>query len=88
MPTARPSTTPLVEGLGRDGDEGEGARKHLATLLERARDLGITRVGAEGVHTPEHARRLRDLGVIAGRGELFGSAATGHEIRQRIAGHG
>lgn len=79
---------PLIEGLGREGDEGEGARKHLSTLLERAGDLGITRVGAEGVHTPEHARRLRELGVIAGRGDLFGRAATGAEVRRQIAEHG
>ncbi|PXY19096.1 EAL domain-containing protein [Prauserella muralis] len=79
---------PLVDALAREGPEADGARKHLVTLMERACELGIRRIGAEGVHTPEHASRLRELGIVAGRGELFGRAASGAEIRSLIEQHG
>ncbi|MEU6643038.1 EAL domain-containing protein [Saccharomonospora sp. NPDC046836] len=76
---------PLIEALAAEGAEADTARKNLTTLLERARQLGVKRIGAEGVHTPEHARRLRELGIVAGRGELYGGAASGAEIAALIA---
>nr|WP_307832152.1 EAL domain-containing protein [Prauserella cavernicola] len=75
---------PLIDALAADGPEADNARKHLIALLERARALGVKRIGAEGVHTLEHAHRLRDLGIIAGRGRLYGRAAPAPEIRTLI----
>ncbi|NIJ11780.1 diguanylate cyclase (GGDEF)-like protein/PAS domain S-box-containing protein [Saccharomonospora amisosensis] len=77
---------PLVEALASDGAEADGARRHLGTLVARARELGIERIGAEGVRNTEHAARLREIGVVAGRGKLFGDAVSGDEIRSLIAG--
>lgn len=76
---------PLVDALAADGAEADGARRHLGTLLERARELGIKRVGAEGVRSAEHAARLRELGVIAGRGKFFGHAVSAGEISALLA---
>ncbi|PWV80258.1 PAS domain S-box-containing protein/diguanylate cyclase (GGDEF) domain-containing protein [Prauserella marina] len=75
---------PHVEALAGEGEQAEGARKHLGALLERAGELGITRIGAEGVLTAEHADRLRELGIVAGRGDLFGNAAGGSGITELI----
>lgn len=76
---------PLVSAIGSDGqEESANALKQLGTLLQRAKELGVQRVGAEGVHTEEHRRRLQQLGIIAGRGKLFGGAATAAQIREAI----
>ncbi|MFF5991780.1 diguanylate cyclase domain-containing protein [Prauserella flavalba] len=79
---------PLVDALASEGPEADTARKHLAALLERAAALGVKRIGAEGVHTVEHARRLRELGIVAGRGRLYGRAATADEITSLIEQRG
>lgn len=75
---------PLVDAFMGDDPDTAGARRHLATLLERTRELGLHRVGAEGVRTVEQARRLRDVGIVAGRGPIFGSSSTGAEIEKLI----
>ncbi|GAA1191509.1 diguanylate cyclase domain-containing protein [Prauserella alba] len=71
---------PLVDGLATEGTEADNARAHLYALLERARELGIKRVGADGVRDAAHAQRLRDIGIFAGRGDHYGGSATGTEI--------
>ncbi|KID30345.1 diguanylate cyclase domain-containing protein [Prauserella rugosa] len=72
---------PLVDGLAAEGTEADNARAHLYALLERSRELGIKRMGADGVRNAAHARRLRDVGIFAGRGKHYGGTATGEEIR-------
>jgi EAL domain-containing protein (putative c-di-GMP-specific phosphodiesterase class I) len=76
---------PLVDSLGTD--EPDGTIRHLIALLDRTRDLGIKRIGAEGVRSERQARRLRELGVLAGRGPLFGETASGDEIEALIRHH-
>lgn len=72
---------PLVDGLATEGTtEADNARAHLYALLERARELGIKRVGADGVRDAAHAQRLRDIGIFAGRGDHYGGSATAPEI--------
>ncbi|OLT38533.1 diguanylate cyclase [Saccharomonospora sp. CUA-673] len=72
---------PLVDGLAAEGTEADNARAHLHALLERSRELGIKRMGADGVRNAAHARRLRDVGIFAGRGKHYGGIATAAEIR-------
>ncbi|WP_298183098.1 diguanylate cyclase [Saccharomonospora sp.] len=76
----------LVDALAEEDTGDHGAHRHLSMLLARARELGINRVGADGVHSAEHARRLADLGVIAGRGKLFGEEVDAAGIRSMLAG--
>ncbi len=76
----------LIEALGEDDEAATRAQEHLRTLVEQARQLGIHRIGAEGVHTGDRAARLRDLGVVAGRGKLFGEAVTADGVRDLLAG--
>jgi diguanylate cyclase (GGDEF)-like protein/PAS domain S-box-containing protein len=76
----------LIDALAEDDDSGHSAHRHLSMLLSRARELGITRVGADGVHSTEHARRLAELGIIAGRGKLFGEEVGAAEVRSMLAG--
>jgi diguanylate cyclase (GGDEF)-like protein/PAS domain S-box-containing protein len=76
---------PLVDALGTE--ESDSTIRHLIALLDRTRDLGIRRIGAEGVRNERQARRLRELGVIAGRGPLFGESAGGDEIEELIRRH-
>ncbi|WP_019812427.1 diguanylate cyclase domain-containing protein [Saccharomonospora halophila] len=76
----------LIEALGEDDEAATRAHEHLRTLVEQARELGIHRIGAEGVHTGDQAARLRELGVVAGRGKLFGEAVTADGVRDLLAG--
>ncbi|WP_199433098.1 diguanylate cyclase domain-containing protein [Qaidamihabitans albus] len=78
---------PLIDALAEDEAGAAGARRHIAALLERTRELGLHRVGAEGVRDAEHARRLRELGIVAGRGPAFGGTASGAEIESLIRRH-
>lgn len=71
---------PLVDGLSTEGTEADNARAHLHALLERTHELGIKRVGADGVRSAAHAQRLRDVGIFAGRGDHYGGSATSTEI--------
>ncbi|GAA1226037.1 diguanylate cyclase [Prauserella halophila] len=71
---------PLVDGLAAEGTEADNARAHLYALLERTNELGIKRVGADGVRSAAHGQRLRDVGIFAGRGDHYGGSATGTEI--------
>lgn len=75
---------PLVGALASEGPDADNARRHLSVLLERARELGINRIGAEGVHSAEHAERLRRIGIVAGRGRIYGGSASAKEIRSLI----
>ncbi|WP_024874216.1 diguanylate cyclase domain-containing protein [Saccharomonospora piscinae] len=75
----------LVDALADEGQSAEGARQHLATLLGRARELGISRIGADGVRSTEHAHRLAELGVVAGRGKVFGEEVGAGTIRSMLA---
>ncbi|EHR60900.1 diguanylate cyclase domain-containing protein [Saccharomonospora cyanea] len=75
----------LVDALAEDGESSQGARRHFAMLVERARELGIFRIGVDGVHGTEHARRLAELGAVAGRGKLFGEEVDAAGIRSLLA---
>lgn len=75
---------PLVDGLVTEGAEADNARAHLYALLERAHELGIKRIGADGVRDAAHAQRLRDVGIFAGRGDHYGGSATGPEIAAEL----
>lgn len=76
---------PLIDALVVDSSRAEAARGHLSVFLQRAAELGVKRIGAEGVHTAEQARALRELGVTAGRGKLFGNAVGAAEIEAILA---
>lgn len=52
------------------GEPEPSAVRHLEYLLGRAGELGL-RVGAEGVHSAEHAERLAKFGVLVGRGPFI-----------------
>jgi diguanylate cyclase (GGDEF)-like protein/PAS domain S-box-containing protein len=75
---------PVVDALA-DGPN-EIAERHLAHLIARCRELEL-RIGAEGVRTPEHAQRLRSLGVLAGRGEFIGVSASADDVDELIERH-
>ncbi|MDT8913917.1 diguanylate cyclase domain-containing protein [Amycolatopsis sp. PS_44_ISF1] len=71
---------PVVDALA--GDPSEADSRHLAQLLARAAELRL-QVGAEGVHTAEHAHRLRELGVHVARGAFV----SGDDVTALIARH-
>ncbi|PRX46004.1 PAS domain S-box-containing protein/diguanylate cyclase (GGDEF)-like protein [Prauserella shujinwangii] len=75
---------PLVDAFADDEPDAAGARTHLATLLRRCRELGLHRVGAENVRGLEHARRLREVGIVAARGPVFGGPVTSAEVEALI----
>ncbi|MGW9307406.1 diguanylate cyclase domain-containing protein [Saccharomonospora azurea] len=77
---------PLVDALA-DEDEGnaQGAHRHFAMLVKRARELGITRIGVDGVRDAAHAERLAELGVVAGRGAVFGEEIDADGVRTMLA---
>ncbi|MGH3521206.1 MAG: EAL domain-containing protein [Haloechinothrix sp.] len=75
----------IVDALLDSDGENPSAMRHLEHLMHSARELGM-RIGAEGVRTPEQARRLGRLGVIAARGEFFLDSATASDIESMITG--
>ncbi|WP_197320046.1 diguanylate cyclase domain-containing protein [Saccharomonospora sp. NB11] len=77
---------PLVEALAGDDDaQAQGAHRHFEMLMHRARELGIKRIGVDGVRDAAHAERLAELGVVAGRGALFGEEIDADEVRTMLA---
>ncbi|WP_328611991.1 diguanylate cyclase [Amycolatopsis sp. NBC_00345] len=75
---------PAVDALADDPSETD--TRHLAQLVARAKELRL-RIGAEGVRTAEHAKRLRELGVLAARGSFVADSATGDEVDEMIERH-
>ncbi|GAA3532832.1 diguanylate cyclase [Amycolatopsis ultiminotia] len=75
----------VIDALDRE-DPAESDLRHLGQLVTRARELGL-RIGAEGVRTAEHARLLRELGVLAARGAFVADSATGDEVDEMIERH-
>ncbi|EIE98771.1 EAL domain-containing protein [Saccharomonospora glauca] len=75
----------LVDALAEEGESAQGAHRHFAMLVKRARELGILRIGVDGVHDTEHARKLAELGAVAGRGKLFGEEVDAAGIRSMLA---
>ncbi|EID52483.1 diguanylate cyclase domain-containing protein [Saccharomonospora xinjiangensis] len=75
----------LVDALAEDDESMQSAHRHFEMLMIRARELKIARVGVEGVRSFEHARRLAALGVVAGRGPLFGEETGAASIRSMLA---
>jgi diguanylate cyclase (GGDEF)-like protein/PAS domain S-box-containing protein len=74
----------VVDLLAEEPSETD--TRHLAQLVSRAKELNL-RIGAEGVRTDEHARRLRELGVLGGRGSFVADSATGDEVDEMIGRH-
>lgn len=78
---------PLIDALATDEDDLTSSTAHLASLIDRAHELGLRRIGAEGVRTSAHAERLRALGIVAARGELFGGVADSTQIETLLRAH-
>ncbi len=76
---------PVIDALDTE-EPAESDIRHLTQLVTRARELQL-RVGAEGVRTHEQAARLRQLGVLAARGQFANDSATGDEVDELIARH-
>ncbi|WP_328649651.1 diguanylate cyclase [Amycolatopsis sp. NBC_00348] len=76
---------PVIDALDAE-EPAESDIRHLTQLVTRARELQL-RVGAEGVRTHEQAARLRQLGVLAARGQFANDSATGDEVDELIARH-
>ncbi|WP_410618827.1 diguanylate cyclase domain-containing protein [Amycolatopsis sp. cmx-8-4] len=76
---------PVIDALDA-AEPAESDIRHLTQLVTRARELQL-RVGAEGVRTHEQAARLRQLGVLAARGQFANDSATGDEVDELIARH-
>ncbi|WP_326947923.1 diguanylate cyclase [Amycolatopsis sp. NBC_01307] len=76
---------PVIDALDAE-EPAESDIRHLTQLVTRARELQL-RVGAEGVRTNEQAARLRQLGVLAARGQFANDSATGDEVDELIARH-
>lgn len=70
----------FVSGLPRSTD-----RAVVALIVGLARELGLVTV-AEGVETEEQAAALRDAGVDAAQGLLFGAPVTGVEFARLSGG--
>lgn len=73
----------IVDALLDPGGENPATMRHLEHLIQSARELGV-RIGAEGVQTSEQAARLKELGVIAARGDFFVDTASADEIESLI----
>ncbi|HVW43067.1 MAG TPA: diguanylate cyclase [Amycolatopsis sp.] len=76
---------PVVEALAAPEPEPAAVR-HLEQLMTRARELKL-RVGAQGVLDERHAQRLREHGVIAGRGPFVVESASDDEVDALIQRH-
>jgi sensor c-di-GMP phosphodiesterase-like protein len=69
----------FVQALGTDSATSFVAER----IIEMARDLNLTIV-AEGVETPDQAKRLRGLDVELAQGYLFGIPMRLEDIMQRL----
>lgn len=78
----------LVATADDTTDPAHGSSIHLDALIKRAHQLGLRRIGAEGVHTSARAESLRELGVVAGRGSLFGAATDSVDLDELLNGSG
>jgi len=76
---------PVVEALAVEEPADTDVR-HLSQLVTRAKELQL-RIGAEGVRDSGHADRLKEQGVLAGRGSFVAESATGDQVDEMIARH-
>ncbi|WP_245573155.1 diguanylate cyclase domain-containing protein [Amycolatopsis benzoatilytica] len=75
----------VVDALAAE-EPAETDVRHLSQLVTRAKELQL-RIGAEGVRDARHAERLRQQGVLAGRGSFVAESASGDEVDEMIARH-